>query len=137
MTCVEALIKKAEKQTETVIATIERVGRVISEQWRLTHDIAKDQVEAGLKTQSKLSAEQYDVSNLFFLKSFTYFSENVFFIFLYFKIKQELAEMDQALEDTRRKMKHVKISNEFELSEMEGKLKQSKIDPYFDTKREK
>ena len=32
-------------------------------------------------------------------------------------------------------MNHCQVANEFELAELEGKLNQSKIDTYFDSKR--
>ena len=58
---VTELTKKAAESNENVIKLINSVGKNISEQWLDTHNVAANQVEAGLKTQSKMINAQYDV----------------------------------------------------------------------------
>ena len=55
------LTAKSDEANKNVIDLINSVGKNISEQWLDTHKIAIDQVEAGLKAQSKLINTQYDV----------------------------------------------------------------------------
>ena len=59
----QELNKKADTQNEIIIKRIDNVGENISNQWIDTHDKASNQVEAGLKIQSKLIDTQYDVRN--------------------------------------------------------------------------
>ena len=55
------LTTKSDEANKNVIDLINSVGKNISEQWLDTHKIAIDQVEAGLKAQSKMINTQYDV----------------------------------------------------------------------------
>jgi hypothetical protein len=55
------LTSKADQLTETVICTINSVGKRVAGQWQETHNVAVDQSELGLKAQSKFSVDQYDV----------------------------------------------------------------------------
>jgi len=55
------LTVKGDEANKNVIQLINSVGKNISEQWLNTHNVAINQVEAGLKTQSKLINTQYDV----------------------------------------------------------------------------
>ena len=59
------LTAKANESNKNVIELINSVGKNISEQWLSTHNIAQNQVEAGLKIQSKLINTQYDVIVVF------------------------------------------------------------------------
>jgi hypothetical protein len=61
------LTAKSDEANKNVIDLINSVGKNISEQWLDTHKIAIDQVEAGLKTQSKMINTQYDVGLIYFL----------------------------------------------------------------------
>lgn len=57
----DALIKKANTMNQTVIETINKIGENASKQWIETHDKAGQQVENGLKVQSNMITDQYDV----------------------------------------------------------------------------
>ena len=55
------LTNKATQWNTSVINIINSVGKTVSNQWMNTHKVASDQVEEGLKTQSNMINQQYDV----------------------------------------------------------------------------
>ncbi len=60
------LTGKGNETNKNVIQLINSVGKNVSEQWLNTHNVAINQIEAGLKDQSKLINTQYDVSLVYF-----------------------------------------------------------------------
>jgi hypothetical protein len=108
----EDLTARADQLAEKVIEQISSTGEAVSSQWQSTHNLAVDQSEQAVRAQSRLSVAQYDT-------------------------RRELDELRGVIQDTARKTKHVQVAHEFELTEMQGKRKQSMIDPYRDPKLEK
>lgn len=103
------LIARANESNNSVIKLINSVGKNISEQWLSTHKIAQDQVEAGLKAQSKMINTQYDLN-------------------------QEIDQISESIKDTKLKLGTCQMFNEVYLSQLRTPL--AKIDPFFDENRD-
>lgn len=73
------LTGKGNEANKNVIQLINSVGKTVSEQWLNTHNVAINQIEAGLKDQSKLINTQYDAS-LVYIKNINDYSRFIIFL---------------------------------------------------------
>lgn len=102
------LVVKANESNQNVIQLINSIGKNISEQCLNTHKVATNQVEDGLKTQSKLINNQYNLN-------------------------QEIDQMTENIKDTKLKLGTCQMLNEVYLSQLRAPL--TKFEPNFDEHR--